>query len=61
MIGTPQQVLAELAAVFGEGPVTEVIFWARPPGLTLEDSSASLQLIADQILPALAPQASSQQ
>ncbi len=61
LIGTPQQVLAELKAVFGQGPVTEVIFWARPPGLTLDDSSASLQLIADQVLPALAPKASSYQ
>jgi alkanesulfonate monooxygenase SsuD/methylene tetrahydromethanopterin reductase-like flavin-dependent oxidoreductase (luciferase family) len=61
LIGTPQQVLAELKAVFGQGPVTEVIFWARPPGLALKDSSASLQLIADQILPALAPLASSPQ
>jgi alkanesulfonate monooxygenase SsuD/methylene tetrahydromethanopterin reductase-like flavin-dependent oxidoreductase (luciferase family) len=64
LIGTPEEVLAELMAVFAQGPVSEVIFWARPPGLTVEDSSASLQLIADQILPALAaepPQASSPQ
>lgn len=54
MIGTPEQVLAELATVFAQGPVTEIIFWARPPGVTLEDSSSSLQLIADQVLPALA-------
>ena len=54
LIGTPEHVLAELKAVFSEGPVTEVIFWARPPGVSLDDSSASLQLIADHILPALA-------
>lgn len=54
LIGTPQQVLAELLEVFSQGPVSEIIFWARPPGVSLEDSSASLQLIADQILPALA-------
>jgi alkanesulfonate monooxygenase SsuD/methylene tetrahydromethanopterin reductase-like flavin-dependent oxidoreductase (luciferase family) len=54
LVGTPDQVLAELRKVFSQGPVTEVIFWARPPGVSLRDSSASLQLIADQILPALA-------
>jgi len=57
LIGTSQQVLDELKHVFEAGPVTEVIFWARPPGVTLEDSSASLQLIADEILPALASDA----
>ena len=57
LIGTPGQVLAELKAIFAEGPVTEIIFWARPPGMTLADSSASLQLIADQVLPALTPSA----
>lgn len=56
LIGTPDQVLAELNTVFAQGPVTEIIFWARPPGITLADSSASLQLIADQVLPALAAQ-----
>ncbi len=61
LIGTPEQVLVELKAVFAEGPVTEVIFWARPPGMTLDDSSASLQLIADQVLPALAAAAGSPQ
>lgn len=54
LIGTPQEVLTELISVFRQGPVSEVIFWARPPGVSHEDSSASLQLIADHILPALA-------
>jgi alkanesulfonate monooxygenase SsuD/methylene tetrahydromethanopterin reductase-like flavin-dependent oxidoreductase (luciferase family) len=58
LIGTPDQVLAELQKVFSQGPVSEIIFWARPPGVTLADSSASLQLIADQILPALVSGAS---
>jgi alkanesulfonate monooxygenase SsuD/methylene tetrahydromethanopterin reductase-like flavin-dependent oxidoreductase (luciferase family)/kynurenine formamidase len=53
LIGTPQQVLAKLKTIFAQGPVTELIFWARPPGVSLEDSAASLQLIADQVLPAL--------
>jgi alkanesulfonate monooxygenase SsuD/methylene tetrahydromethanopterin reductase-like flavin-dependent oxidoreductase (luciferase family) len=61
LIGTPQQVLDELRVVFSQGPVTEIIFWARPPGLSLDDSSASLQLIADQILPALASEATARQ
>jgi len=54
-------VLDELRAVFSDGPVSEIIFWARPPGLSLDDSSASLRLIADQILPALASQESPRQ
>ncbi|MGH3256478.1 MAG: LLM class flavin-dependent oxidoreductase [Streptosporangiaceae bacterium] len=54
LVGTPQQILAELKTIFAQGPVTELIFWARPPGVTLDDSAASLQLIADQVLPALA-------
>jgi alkanesulfonate monooxygenase SsuD/methylene tetrahydromethanopterin reductase-like flavin-dependent oxidoreductase (luciferase family) len=61
LIGTPERVLSELMTVFEQGPVSEVIFWARPPGVSLDDSSASLQLIADRILPALAPHASSPQ
>jgi alkanesulfonate monooxygenase SsuD/methylene tetrahydromethanopterin reductase-like flavin-dependent oxidoreductase (luciferase family)/kynurenine formamidase len=61
LVGTPQQVLDGLNAVFAEGPVSELIFWARPPGVTLDDSAASLQLIADQILPALAAGAATSQ
>jgi alkanesulfonate monooxygenase SsuD/methylene tetrahydromethanopterin reductase-like flavin-dependent oxidoreductase (luciferase family) len=57
LIGTPEQILAELRSVFAQGPVTEIMFWARPPGLSQADSSASLQLIADQVIPALAARA----
>jgi hypothetical protein len=31
----------------------ELIFWARPPGLPVEQSTASLELIARHVLPAL--------
>lgn len=32
----------------------ELVFWARPPGLPVEAATASLELIARHVLPALA-------
>ena len=31
----------------------ELIFWARPPGMPIEQSTASLELIARHVLPEL--------
>ena len=31
----------------------ELVFWARPPGMSIQQSTASLELIARHVLPAL--------
>jgi hypothetical protein len=36
----------------GSAGYEELIFWARPPGMPIEQSTASLELIAGHVLPA---------
>ncbi len=51
LIGTPAQVIAGIEALRERRPFDRLFFWARPPGLRLEQSTRSLELFAEQVLP----------
>jgi probable F420-dependent oxidoreductase len=52
-VGTPDDILAAIQASQQRLGYQELVFWARPPGLPIEQSTASLELIAKHVLPAL--------
>jgi len=52
-IGTPDDILAAILDSERRLGYQELVFWARPPGMSAEDSTASLELIAKHVLPAL--------
>ncbi|MBV9095013.1 MAG: LLM class flavin-dependent oxidoreductase [Streptosporangiaceae bacterium] len=52
-VGTPDDILAAIHASQQRLGYEELIFWARPPGLPIEQCNASLELIAKHVLPAL--------
>ena len=52
-VGTPDDIVAAIQASQQRLGYEELVFWARPPGLPVEQSSASLELIAKHVLPAL--------
>jgi probable F420-dependent oxidoreductase len=52
-VGTPDEILTSIKASQQEFGYEELIFWARPPGMPIEASTASLELIARHVLPAL--------
>jgi alkanesulfonate monooxygenase SsuD/methylene tetrahydromethanopterin reductase-like flavin-dependent oxidoreductase (luciferase family) len=52
-VGTPDDILAAIQASQQRLGYEDLVFWARPPGLPVEQSSASLELIAKHVLPAL--------
>ncbi len=52
-VGTPDDILAAIQASQERLGYQELIFWARPPGMPAEHSTASLELIAKHVLPAL--------
>lgn len=52
-IGTPDDILAAILDSQRDLGYEELIFWARPPGMPAEQSTASLELIAKHVLPAL--------
>lgn len=52
-IGTPDDILAAIEESQRRLGYEELIFWARPPGMPIEQSTASLELIARHVLPAL--------
>ena len=52
-IGTPDDILAAIRESEQRLGYEELIFWARPPGMPIEHSTASLELIARHVLPAL--------
>jgi probable F420-dependent oxidoreductase len=52
-IGTPDDILAAITETQERFGYEELIFWARPPGMPIEHSTASLELIARHVLPAL--------
>jgi probable F420-dependent oxidoreductase len=54
LVGTPEMVAAGIVRLREAVPFDRLIFWARPPGLSIERSSRSLELFAQQVLPRLA-------
>jgi probable F420-dependent oxidoreductase len=52
-VGTPDDILAAITESQQRLGYEELVFWARPPGMPIELSTASLELIARHVLPAL--------
>jgi alkanesulfonate monooxygenase SsuD/methylene tetrahydromethanopterin reductase-like flavin-dependent oxidoreductase (luciferase family) len=52
-VGTPDDILAAIQASQQRLGYEELVFWARPPGMPVEQAAASLNLIARHVLPAL--------
>ena len=52
-VGTPDEILTSIKTSQQEFGYEELIFWARPPGMPIEASTASLELIARHVLPEL--------
>jgi probable F420-dependent oxidoreductase len=53
-VGTPDDILTAIKESQQRFGYEELVFWARPPGMPIEQSTASLELIARHVLPALA-------
>ena len=51
IVGTPEMVIAEIERRREAKYFDRLIFWARPPGLAIEKSSRSLELMANDVLP----------
>ncbi len=51
LIGTPEQVVAGIEALQARHPFDRLYFWARLPGMGLEESNRSLTLFAEQVMP----------
>ena len=54
LVGTPDMVAQEISRLRQALPFDRLIFWARPPGLSIASSSRSLELFAQQVLPRFA-------
>lgn len=53
LVGTPDEVGDRLQAIHAEVPFDHLAFWARLPGLTVQQSRRSQQLFATHIIPRL--------
>jgi len=53
IIGRPDEVTRRLADIRDEFAPDRFIFWGRLPGIPIEDANQSLQLFADEVMPAL--------
>jgi probable F420-dependent oxidoreductase len=51
LVGTPDMVAQEISRLRQALPFDRLIFWARPPGLSVASSSRSLELFAQHVLP----------
>ena len=51
LIGTPEDVIAGIEALYARHGFDRLFFWARPPGLGIEQSTRSLELFAERVLP----------
>ena len=51
VVGTPETVIAEIEAMRTRFAFDRLFFWARPPGLSIEQSSRSLELFARHVIP----------
>jgi alkanesulfonate monooxygenase SsuD/methylene tetrahydromethanopterin reductase-like flavin-dependent oxidoreductase (luciferase family) len=54
IVGTPEMVVDRLSALNQQFPISDLIFWARPPGLDVDLCARSLELFAARVLPKLA-------
>jgi probable F420-dependent oxidoreductase len=52
-VGTPEEILDAISTTSAQFGYDELIFWARPPGMPIEASTRSLELIASNVLPVL--------
>ncbi|MBO0773265.1 MAG: LLM class flavin-dependent oxidoreductase [Actinobacteria bacterium] len=52
-VGTPDDILTAIQDSQRQFGYEELVFWARPPGMPIERATASLELIAKHVLPAL--------
>jgi probable F420-dependent oxidoreductase len=52
-VGTPDDILSSIQQSQQRLGYEELVFWARPPGMPIEMSTASLELIARHVLPGL--------
>lgn len=50
-VGTPDEIIESIVAVEAQFGFEELIFWARPPGMPIDVSTRSLELIAKEVLP----------
>ena len=53
IIGTPEEVTRMMEGIRDEFSPDRFIFWGRLPGMPIEDANQSLQLFADEVVPAL--------
>lgn len=51
IVGTPEMVIKSIEEQRERRPFDRLIFWARPPGLDIEKSSRSLELMATKVIP----------
>jgi alkanesulfonate monooxygenase SsuD/methylene tetrahydromethanopterin reductase-like flavin-dependent oxidoreductase (luciferase family) len=51
IVGTPDQVAGAVRTIADRTGCDRLIFWARPPGLSIERSNASLELFVQQVMP----------
>ena len=58
VVGTPEMVIEAIEDRRRDRPFDRVIFWARPPGMAIEQSNRSLELMATEVLPYFADAAS---
>lgn len=52
-VGTPDEIIESILAAEARFGFEELLFWARPPGMSIEVSTKSLELIAREVLPAV--------
>ena len=50
-VGTPDEIIESIFAAESQFGFEELIFWARPPGMPIDVSTTSLELIAREVLP----------
>jgi alkanesulfonate monooxygenase SsuD/methylene tetrahydromethanopterin reductase-like flavin-dependent oxidoreductase (luciferase family) len=53
LVGTPDHVAEAMSALYAEVPFDHFAFWARLPGLTLDQASRSQRLFADEVIPSV--------
>jgi alkanesulfonate monooxygenase SsuD/methylene tetrahydromethanopterin reductase-like flavin-dependent oxidoreductase (luciferase family) len=51
LIGTPEDVIEGIKSLQERHRFDRLFFWARPPGLGIEQSQHSLELFAERVLP----------
>jgi len=54
LVGTPDDIVAAILALHEQVAFDRLFFWARPPGLSREESCRSLELFAREVIPRLA-------